>query len=491
MDIFHKRLYSFLLKFLGVIIIIAVVALFLYYQFYYKKDNLIKYVPENAVVYATVKLDQQITETEIFNNTWQQIKSDYNLPDIDFKFLNNLVSYNSAFAIIPVNDNQFAYLGIFSLQPSLNGFEQQLEFLNSIGLKYYLLKNNVIERNILIISDQEDIINQVKKISTQDQPSLADKISLVYNLKKLNHGFKGKLYLNTKFFTEQYLAKADLNYQLVKSRIEQVELKDLFLGIKFNDQNMVISSPNFTQTMQESELVSVLPHDFNYSLTTQNAKLELESALSNIKQILPDQGKILDQNLNYYQNLFKFNWENDILELLNTKAQLIVNEKNYVLVLDKTQINDFVANISQLQNIIKHYLAYKYPNEVVKQLPDGTYITQIVKNIDDLEFKTEKINSQEFKFVNKKDLEFAIYQQNELFYLTNSKDLLKNIINQENVIDLNQESSCFQENKTNFSQNIIFSVNKIEQLNNILKHFTTLILSTDLGNTNDFWLCLD
>ena len=235
MTIWQKRLILFFIKFFGVIIIISIIALFLYYHLYFKKDNLIKYVPKEAVFYSAFRLNEETASQPLLAKMINQLKQDYNLPDFDLNNLNHFVSYNSALAIIPKDnsaDLEFDYLLVFNLKPHIIDLEPKLNLFEQTDLKYELLTNSVLEKNVLIVSNSQEMIEQVKKINRQEAPSLVGQLNVLINLKKFELDYLAKSYLNIDWF----------NHNL--SQINDLPLKLLIVSAEANNLDKFLINSN-------------------------------------------------------------------------------------------------------------------------------------------------------------------------------------------------------------------------------------------------------
>lgn len=481
MTSWHKRLLFFLVKILGAILILAVIALILYYNFYFKKDNLIKYIPANALVYATFRLDEKLLQQPMIKFSLEQAEKDYHLPAIDLSNINNLVGYNAAFAVLPNQENNITrpdYLAVLSLKPNFVGWETTFNSLQQAGLKYELLTNNVLDHNILLVSNSQSVIDQVKKINTQEADSLIKRINVVVNLKQLSAGYQAKIYLNVKDILAEMENLNDLPVKLMASSLKEDKVDDLYLGLKIENQSLVIETDKKQRSMGANSFVlDKLPQDFSYSLAFSKGNQEITRLLANLAAIDPTLAAKIAADKQYWQEIYKFNLENDILPLLANQCQIVVDKGNkWALGVNLEGLNEQEAKIAKLEEIIKEYVALNNPLEEEKQLPDNTYITQIVKN-PQASFVTDNISNSSLKSIRVGNDEFAYFIKDNKLFLANSKQILEKLLLDQELVVI---SNINNDNYANFSQNVVVSGSLLASLWSGFGAIGNLIISDNL-----------
>jgi len=494
MTIWHKRLILFLAKFAGVIIIIFVIALFLYYHFYFKKDNLLKYVPRDAAIYGVFRLNEQIKEKESVKNLLSQFKSDFSLPEFDFGLLNNFVSYNSAIALFPELKNgelAFNYLLIFNLKESSRLPDYYFESLENHNLDYKILKIKALERDILLVSNSAMVLEKALKTASLENPSLADKFETVINLEKLSLEYDGKFYVDLSIFAEFWPTIENEKARLLLFSLIQPAPEPLFLGLKLNQDNLIIES-QFKNPPLTEPLITSLPADVLASFNLINGRqraIELSGQLNQADFLFLKQIK---ENKEEFEILYGFSFEQDILPLFSEQTQIILMLENKFLIASSFgQIEEPAEKLAQIEQIIKGYLAVKYPIEQKKQLPDYTYINQIVKNPKIPDFTPQKFNDFSFKELSFQDQEFAYFFAEQTLFLSNSSEKIKELIKNENSFSLNYASSCFNEKLANFGQELFIKTEILDNVWVLNGYFKNLAINEDLANNKVIWLCLE
>ncbi len=491
MTIWQKRLLIFLAKFLGVIMLITVIALFLYYHLYFKKDNLIKYVPKQAIFYSTFSLNEEILKQPLLADFVNQLQNDDNLLNFDLNTLNQFVAYNSALAIVPRQESadfRFDYLLVFNLKPQVIDLDSKLKLIEQSGLKYEVLGNSVLEKNILIVSNSNQVIEQVEKINRQEATSLVSNLNVLLNLKKFDLDYLGKSYLNIEWFNDNLTKIPDLPAKLMIASLNADNVKDLYLGWQIIDNNLVLESHNLKNSNNQPFLLDKLPDNFLYSFSFYQANRQFADILELLSVIDPLVWQKIENNKNYLANIYNFDWQQDILSLFADQAQIIVDQNNnWILALNLDQINDREAKILKLEQIIKEYIAYNNPVEREEILPDYTYITQIVKNPNELEFQQEKIANITLKSIRHGNLDFAYYVNDQQLFLANSSSIIKNHLLDQKLQAINQY--CLV-NKPDFKQNLLVKSDYLSRYWPYFKYFEHLKFNENIDN-GQIWLCLE
>ena len=496
MTIWQKRLLKFSLQVLGVIILIAVIALFLYYHLYFKKDNLIKYVPKSAIFYSTFRLNDDLLKNKLIKN----FLTDYNLENLDFDILNHFVAYNSAFAIIPdfeAETLKLDYLFIFNLKQNPLAFEQYSSLIEEHNLAYDLLTYQTLERDILIISNSENVIKQVQEIAWQGKPSLVQKVDLVFNLNKFSLDYLAKIYIDVENLADNLDKIKNLQIKLLLASLKADKIKELFLGLEITENNLLVKSSN-NNFNTPSFLIEKIPQDFVLNFSFQEGGNKIKQIYDLLREYDSHTFGRVEKNKQYLEKLYEFDFEKDILELFAGQTQFVIDQdKNYLFVISLDEISDLEEKLAKLEVITKQYLAVKYPVKQAKQLPDYTYISQIIKNPNIPDFELEGFYDVNLHYLNYEREEFAYYYTSDVLFFANSSQIVRNLIKNQNLIDVSEISSCYKQKSANFSyKNAVGSQNLLingQYLSSIWPYFSQikyLVVSEQLVN-GKFWLCLE
>jgi len=491
MTLWHKRLIIFLAKVFWVIFLIIAVALFFYYQYYFKKDNLIKYVPQNAVFYSTFKLSDEIKANQFVKNFISQ--TDPNLASINLNNLNYMVAYNGALALIPKENDSFGYdyLLILNLNNKPINIEQEFNFINKYQLKYFLLANQTLEKNILIISNSDKVINNVRNIISYKAESLAKKVNIMLALNKISIDHNARIYLDFSNVPNRLNKIKALPLKLAMYSLASDNQGQLYLGAKFLNDKIIINSPGSVEAGETTSenFITQVPKDTIFSLTFNQGDVSWVKISEKIKEFDLQTYLTLEQNLAYWQNIYKFNLRADIFPLLAHQAQLIMTkDKKYILIIE-TPIKD----ITKIEESIKLYLATINPQREVKSLPDHSTITKIVRKSEDFNFAIRKINDVDLHYLID-STEFGYYFQDNKLVLANSIAKLEDLLNKTNLSNINELSNCamnFDTNMDNLYINNEFMINFSPEIANFSKLFKNIEFAANLKENDKFWLCLE
>ncbi len=493
MTIWQKRLLKFSFQVVGVIIALLVIALFLYYHFYFKKDNLLKYVPQNATVYGTLRLSDQIKDKPVINNFLAKFKQNIDFPPLDFSLLNNFIAYNSAFALVPKSDGEniaFNYLLVFNLKEDSQLPADYITALKNHHLYYEVLSLKPLEKNILLISDSDKLLAEVKKIANQESPSLVNKVNVVLNLSKLDIANFGKIYINIRSLNELLSKIKDVPTELLLFSLNEEKTEQLFLGVKLNQDNLVLSDlpkdlPNQPLLMTE------LPKDLLFSLGFFNGQAKFNALYNRLKQVDAHYFAESDKSKQIVESIYDLDITKDLLPLFNNQAQLVKADSDYLLAVKLSGINDLNGKLVKLEQIIRTYLAVNYPIEQQKRLPDNTYVTQIVKNPDIPGFIDEEFFGLNLRSLIFENEEFVYFYTQDVLFLSNSSQRIKDLIENKNQLNIADLSSCYANNLPNLSQNLLIKTDVLHNYWLGFDYFKDIVVNEDLANNKAIWLCVE
>lgn len=458
MTLWHQRLIIFLSKIFGAILLILLFCLFLYYDYYFKKDVFLKYTPQNTLFYASFNLNNKdLNNSPIFNNFIREIEQDYNFITLPLENLNPYINYNAALAVIPEQDNSLAYLIMYNLNDKK--LDNYLSRLDKNNWHYIILKNQVLERNILVISNSQNVLATVKLTALKEKPSLSQKISTVLDLKSFDHDCLGKIYINSKAVLVKLNQDSSNQLKFLSFVLKDNLNDDLYLGLKTIDQKIIIASKEINSEEENTNLGNDFASDNLAILGLDQSQQVLTQVLNNLKQYDLAQFNSFNQNLNYWQKLYNFDWQNDLLPFLNGRTTLILKPDNKVLVILKPIQAINAEQLDKLKQVIINYLATKNPVESEKIMPDFSKITQIIRQPNQYIFEKISVKNVDLYDLNSAGQEICLAQMDNYIILANNKQILQEFVSQEDL-----ENVLINIGSANFSQNLYLSDQIIEQL---------------------------
>jgi hypothetical protein len=450
----------------GVIVILLILAIgFLYFNFYFKKDRLIRYVPKEAVLYAAFYTNR-FEDNNLINNFLNLLKQKYEIANLDPSYLNHLVRYNVALAIIPKSDDNFYnfdYLLLFDL-----GTRPEEDWLKKGGLNYTYLENDFLNKNILAVSNSPAIIEKAISVRNQEADSLLQRISVTINLEKINWGDAGKLYIDTENFSRHLGQLNELRLKLPLLFLQKEGIDGLYFGIARNDQKVILSNFRSDGSSAQS-LLNQIPSGYQYSLNFKAGNNILLKALYLLNQIDPDYYRQILKNIEYSQGILNLDWQSDILPFFNDQAQIIAYPGNkYLVAIKVDEIANLNQKLSKLEEIISNTFTVEGSREQEKRLVDGTYITQIVR-LKTKQFEDLDKNNQQIRILKNQNIEFGYFLAENKLILANSVDLLRSLAEQNGLVELpNNKMANLGTNLAINGQFLNNSLNFANILNNII-----------------------
>jgi len=143
----------------------------------------------------------------------------------------------------------------------------------------------------------------------------------------------------------------------------------------------------------------------------------------------------------------------DLKPVLTLKDAIKLNSYDYGLAFKLSKNKTEAEELDIAKAIIKKVLSLKYPDKKTKKLQDGSTMTELVADENIFEFKADGI----LEYVDNKNVNLALAVKDGYLILTNSQDLLKNIMT---LSESDKENSCWSFD----SQEIIYL--KTKQLEN-------------------------
>ncbi|MBN1325802.1 DUF3352 domain-containing protein [Candidatus Falkowbacteria bacterium] len=461
----------------GIVLILLIIGGFLYYNFYFKKDSLIKYVPKEAMLYSTLRINGEIKENLLVQRLGGAISKEYNLPQIDSAILNPYIGYNVALALIPKENNfyEYDYLVLLDLRarPDENNIKDK-------GFYWHYLKNDYFNTDIMAISNSQNIIEKVVAVRNQEWPSLASRIGVTINLNQLKISKPGKIFIDIEALGEHFADLDDLKLKTLFFSLSNANIDELYLSAEFKDNKIIFGN---NELLDLSDLLlSQVPAGFIVSLSANNISDQLIQIINILSQLDPAYYQQVLKNREYSQGLLNLDWQNDVLTLFTGKSQLIVYpDGKYIIAIEFDNSIENAQKLAKLEDVIGSYYLINEPKQKEKQLPDGTYITQIVRD-KSLVFKEITINDKNLKIFNKNGREFGYYYSNNVLILANSLILLNNLANNDNLFSLKNENfaSC--------STNLIFNPSSYSNILPILDNINLINYNEESG---EIWLKLE
>jgi hypothetical protein len=489
MNQWQQNLVILFAKVAGVLIGLLFLGYLLYYNLYFTTDALIKYVPKDAVAYATFRLTPELSKSELMAKIQNQLIIDYRLSAVDYSVLNQKVGNNLSLAVLPAG-NEFKYLVLFDFGSDSTSANRYLDLAKLNNWQGQLFSNNFKNKNILAVSNSNEVLQTVTEITAKQQPALSQKIEVVFNLKKFEpDNFFGKAYLDTAYFQARYSQTDNIQHKLILSAFKNYNLNQFFCGFKVLDNKLVILNKADDAQAEEPNISgSDWPANISYALTFSDFPLKAQAVLDKLSQDDPKLYANLQTNKDYLASLYNFNWEKDVFPLVAGQSHLVLtNDKQYLLA-TTIKAEDVAVQTEKIEKLIKTYITTRYPVAKTKQLPDGSYVKIISRDTGSISFNEDNVMGVKIRLLNYNNQEFVYILTNNHLILANSRQLITELLDTDQKIQTWQNTG-YLDNVSNFSQNAYVNMQNQAFRNNFINIFKALIFSENTGN--EFRLILE
>jgi len=270
----------------------------------------------------------------------------------------------------------------------------------------------------------------------------------------------------TKLITNNFLSNITLN--LYFSAYQAPKIND-FLPFEIGEQkNNIFLSLNKKDDCWQYELNTVVDEKINDSKfdsqfknwpSEENKIIKniwqadgaLLVAVPNLAQFWPSENIIRDEFKkifnNNYLNITTNKFDKNIISgaaLIWLEKKPTAKDNNWLLV---TQVNDLKEKITPIKELASILLAYTYPEEQVKKLPDGSTAINLVANNKKYSFQTS--TNKLYELVDTPAGAWALASSGDYLMLTNKASLLDKILilekTNQNPTALEQEQCFFAE----------------------------------------------
>jgi hypothetical protein len=477
------------MKVFGVICGLAFLGYFLYYNLYFKTDSLIKYVPKESVGYVTFRITPELLQNQRVSQVLNQVAGQYNLKQFNVNDLNQLVGNNLSLALVPQLNNPSGFDTLILLDLGIR--TEDIKVYQTWAEQNHWLSqtfaNQTKSKNILAIATSQSLLAQVQQVAVKQQPALSQKIDLVFNLKKYQPDkFFGKIFLDKGFFKILSDSFNQPQYKVLLALAS--ENSQIFAGIRADQNGIYVQSDPNSQNTESAGAGQDLPENFIYALSFSDFAAGWQKITENLKQTDSTSYDQLLKNKEYFEGLYNFSVDNDLLPLLAGQVEVFSATGNEYLLTTTLKSGDVETQTNQIETIIKRYIANSYPVVKSRELPDHTYITSIVRDIESLEFNEDEIMGFKIRGILKGDKEYIYILANNHLILANSRDIITDLLNTDQKIN-NWKNTGLMEILTNYSEKASINLANISQNIKLLSSFANITWFED-KSTGNFMLIL-
>ncbi len=448
-----KRLFSGKINVMGkrnILIIILLISLLLgvgAFYFYLKNikvsQDIINFVPENAIFYA--ELDLQNQELQNFNKQNFRGKTRFELLLKKSSFFGKLSKYlieksnKISLVIVDIKDD-----------PEYSGHKIWIINSNNIHELHALMPKNfnvsILNSNTIALSENKDALRLIKKINLSASEEENSKQAIASELhKKIAKNFSNDNFLNV-YLNNQYLQNkinsSDLIFPLILNNLNLDFNESAFLNLKaennkiiynFNalskDKTQILGSKKFNSTENLLQLVD-LENKNNFAAF-------FMADLENVFDFLTLEQKEI------WQKKYNLDWKK-IKKILNNSGIFIIEHKNnkiesrdvlnlqkynYALIIPTDlETKKVIEYKEEIKQIIKNISAFKNPIEQIKKLLDNSKSIELIADPKSIKF----ISENDLEILDVENFNFAITMQDSNIILGNNKNLILEILNKQN-----------------------------------------------------------
>jgi len=409
----------------AIILAALIFVLVVYFNYYFKKDNLAKYFPYNTVVYANLKISDSLLQNPQLKKVYQYYETELNLQRIDWDLLNKLNSRNLSFGIVPSLDEgvyQFNFVGIADVgsKERLDSFSSYLAEKNWFS---YAIANKTLPQNLIAFSNSEKVIKLIADIDYQKTISFSNRVGALMKLNSISDDYDGRLYINFNYFDKNISALPFLQLKMLALNAKAKRINDLCLGIKATDKQIIVETP-------KNNLVKLeIPDSFGWAVINLfDLASEFNANLPLLAEANPQEYYYLSLKLKDWQGIYKFDINQDILPLLSGQSQIIMADpKTFVLSVTLDPKADPKAVSQKVESIAREYLAVLRAKTISRTLPDHSEVLELVKDNSFSPFLTENTGVNEIKYLkdSQSNFEFAYYLSGNKLFISNSLAKIK------------------------------------------------------------------
>lgn len=315
--------------------------------------------------------------------------------------------------------------------------------------------SSILNAKTIALSPKRDVLKLIKEVNplvehSQEQREILNKFS--------SDNFIN-IYLTGEYI--EFLAdKPDLAYQLILNNLNLNYEQPAFLGLAAQENQIVyeFSAKSRPSRMTGEDYKYFPPEaparppgvdqpladkdndkDIPLNLPINNLFLTFVSA--NLKDIFDELAEeILNQDKKQeWSEKYEFEWQ-EIEDLLNHPGVIFAQSKNAkvsaqdIFDLDKYNYglmirtdfdeNEMLEKIEQIKKVVKNILAFRYPSEKVKILPDKTKSIELVADARQFSFEKE----DNLEYYESQNFNFVVGYRNGYLILGNNRDLIKKIL---------------------------------------------------------------
>lgn len=400
---------------------------FLFWQFFCKKDNIIRFIPEEAIFYSWIdpSFRNALFKTGDFSNLEEdlQIKLDEVLNPYQLNFkedLEPILGDEVALAILP-DKEKAVFLGVIKLKNKdlKSNLEKKLVTRNTkeetySGIKIVsplndsasLLKfSYIFLEDYLVLSKEPSFLKNIIDVKQGKRSSLAESSKYKKFSHILPYSYSFYLFVEPDQFVNRFVSSEE-STRYIFLKIFTFNIKEASLSLKLSGKNLIMRT--YINKFKEGnnyplKLVNYIPLKTILSFSGYNLEKEFEDLKNQLTSYNPLYLFYLTNLKEKIQKQYGLDIEDDLLSWMDKEYNLLVqskseNEFSFGFIFQIDDIKKVQEKLAKLENVIENYYSQKYPKESNIILEDGTTAVELLPNTEafqfkDLDFKDIKIRT--------------------------------------------------------------------------------------------------
>lgn len=381
----------------------------------YVKDSLIQFAPVDTAVYLSVR-----------NSFWPW--EDVKIKDLPLSHIfshHRLLELSSHAAYLKIpGEEKFETASIFFLKHIEEAVPviEELEFAAAL------------DKHILVVAENQQVLDKIKEVHSGTIFSLEQQLEG----KKIGRGLLN-LYVDSGNLQSQFNNSRSLPHRIISS----LAAEDLYLTLH-KEKAVWVFGPVDEISLSAVDLRSTLrslPDNFDIFIS----QISLAEIFGNFMAADKNFQQTAGQTVSNLEAVYGFDFSSTIRPLLSRQAEFLVLNTgkdnalgfDYVLILPEVSEKE----IQGFEELVRIILSQKLPKETLRQLPDGTFVTELIADVNSWSWQETDLD-QKFLSEPRLNFEIAYLKQDSRLFIASSKDLFKTVLEAQEISLENLASRC-------------------------------------------------
>lgn len=464
---------NLILIILLIIILVGMGTFYFYLKNFKVSNDLTHYMPRETELYIEYNLTDKGLENFKANNFRGKVRWEKLISDSDFfgDLSKGLIQESNRIVLLIINYQDEQHKAWLVNADNIHKFHALLP------KGYY---ESILDSKTIVLSKNREVLKLIQEVGALTEHSS--------NQRDILNKFSDDNFMNIYMsgsHAESLSTRSDPTYSLVLNNLDLDYNQPSFLGLSTNESKIIY---NFYGTTNESKNYSTFKDvETRHRLVSDNVFLqyhvantkdvynEIISAWPKNKPASPV-GRQQEWSEKYefeFKDIEKILDSPGVIFLANKSGQIDIDEilnfekYNYALQV-QTKIDQ--NKINEIKQVVKNILAFKYPSESIKKLPDGTESTELVADPERFNFsRRDEALPRLIEFIQEGTFKFVIASGKDYLIIGNSLNLIEDILSSEST-----EIAC----KT-FTGNELAIINSNQLVQGLLSYADKAIINIE------------